>query len=215
MGQEINRPVQKVILCKVGGSLLGWAGFPSRLQQFLDQLDAPALLLMGGGGCADVVRQWDQVYNLGEEKSHQLAIESLSLTARLLVGLLPDAVLVCNQKQLDSAMSQKQVCVLDPKSWIDWFEPGSEIELPHHWDITSDSIALWLAAELGIDRLTLVKSVDLPPETDWKSASMSGLVDAGFPAMLQQLTDQGCSISCRWVNLRGEIDLEKRFDAEK
>ena len=31
--------------------------------------------------------------------------------------------------------------------------------LPHSWDITSDSIAAWIAAELGIELLVL-KSVD-------------------------------------------------------
>jgi aspartokinase-like uncharacterized kinase len=35
----------------------------------------------------------------------------------------------------------------------------SENPLPHHWDVTSDTIAAWVAHKLGLD-LLLLKSVD-------------------------------------------------------
>lgn len=189
-------------LCKIGGSLLDWSDFPDRLQKFLDQLDAPAVLLVGGGGCADIVRQWDRIYNLGEEKSHHLAIHSLSLTAQLLVTLLQDASLVSNQEQLDLAIANQHIAVLEPGCWIESMEASSSVELPHHWNVTSDTIALWLAAKLGMNRLILLKSVDFPSEIGLETAAQAGLIDAGFPTMFKHLADHGHVIEFHWHNLR-------------
>ena len=56
-------------------------------------------------------------------------------------------------------------------------EPGIEPS----WDVTSDSLALWLARHLSSPRLLLVKSADLPPgPTNPEALAGAGILDAAF-----------------------------------
>ncbi len=199
--------VKQIILCKVGGSLLDWEELPSRLQQFLNQLNSPVVLLAGGGKCADIVRRWDQLFNLGEEFSHQLAIESMSLTASLLTTIVPKSCLVKNQKQLEAAFINGQIPVLDAAGWLEQLEATAPVKLPHTWNITSDSIALWLAAEIGMERLILLKSVNYPVGINLKTASSKGLIDVGFPDLFRKTTENQQRTVIHWHNLRGNSDL--------
>ncbi len=201
-----------MILCKVGGSLLDWPEFPDRLRDFLDQLNAPVVLLTGGGSCADLVRQWDHIFNLEEERSHRLAIGTMSLTASLVTSVLAKSCLVKNQQQLEMAIVQQLTPVLDAVSWVDQLEMAAKIKLRHHWNITSDSVALWLAAELGIEHLFLLKSVDFPDGLNIQAASDEGVIDAGFPEMFLQISCKREAVNLHWHNLRGKrglvVDIE-------
>ncbi len=76
--------------------------------------------------------------------------------------------------------------------------------LPKAWDVTSDTLAAWLAGELKADRLILVKSVD-PPSAAETAADLAaaGIVDPLFPhyaaASGAALYDRGagCARRCR------------------
>jgi len=204
---EKNNINAKYPLCKVGGSLLDWEELPSRLQQFLNQLNSPVVLLAGGGKSTDLVRDWDQLFNLGEERSHQLALDSMSLTASLLTAIVPKSCLVKNQKQLEAAINNGQTPILDAAGWLEQLEANAPVKLPHTWNITSDSIALWLAAELGMERLILLKSDDFPDQCTLKTASHKGLVDAGFPDLFSKTAENQQRIVLHWHNLRGNSDL--------
>jgi aspartokinase-like uncharacterized kinase len=50
------------------------------------------------------------------------------------------------------------------------------------WDITSDSLAAWLAGVLGARELILIKSANIPQDTDIDELVESGLVDPAFPS---------------------------------
>lgn len=84
--------------------------------------------------------------------------------------------------------------------------------LPASWDITSDSVAAWMAGCLPA-RLVLLKSVDLPetiaaasasstssasttPASLWQSLQQAGLVDRGFAQWVKSVQD------VQWCNLR-------------
>ncbi len=205
-GQQ-NRDATARYLCKVGGSLLDWEELPSRLSRFLNQLNRPVMLLAGGGKIANLVRDWDQLFNLGEERSHQLAIESMSLTASLLTAIVPQSCLVKNQEQLEAAIKHRQIPVLDAAGWLEQLEAKAQLKLPHTWNITSDSIALWLAAELGLERLVLLKSIDFPDQGDLKTASEKGLIDAGFPDLFKKIAGNQQRIVLNWHNLRSHSGL--------
>jgi len=57
----------------------------------------------------------------------------------------------------------------------------SDDSIPQSWDVTSDSIAAWLAQKLNAQHLILVKS-DKPntPELSLKVMTQSGVLDEAF-----------------------------------
>jgi hypothetical protein len=150
------------IIAKVGGSLFDWPELGPRLRAWLDALlPLRAFLVPGGGPTADVIRELDRHHVLGEEASHWLALQALSLNARFLQVLLPGAVIVDAH---DFAREDES-------------RPSA---LPHSWDVTSDSVALRVAKVTGARRLVLLKSVNFPPLIAAPEAGRRGLVDAYF-----------------------------------
>ena len=55
-------------------------------------------------------------------------------------------------------------------------------DIPESWEVTSDSLALWLAAEAGAAACLLVKSAPAPRGSGPADWARLGLVDAAFPA---------------------------------
>src|SRR5256886_11582206 len=72
--------------------------------------------------------------------------------SHVLAARLPGAVLVEQQAEIAAARQAGRLPVLAPYRWVRAADP-----LPHTWEITSDSIAAWLAGMLGARRIVLIK----------------------------------------------------------
>src|SRR5205085_3363327 len=93
--RKCNAMKQPLTVVKVGGSLYDLPDLGPRLRHWLngpDLAQTNILLVPGGGRSADVVREFDLVHHLGEEKSHWLALRALALNAHFLADLLPARV---------------------------------------------------------------------------------------------------------------------------
>ena len=185
---------------KLGGSLLEWPSVPSALRNWLPkQLPALNVLVPGGGAFANAIRQADRDFGLGQESSHWLCIDALSVSARLIAAIIPNARLIATYDQLQAATKAPRDAaniVFDPADFLrhhDPHLPGSE--LPHNWTVTSDSIAARLAQTLPADELVLLKSCD-PPAISLSALARSGYIDEQFPKM-----DLGRT-TLRLINLR-------------
>ena len=188
-----------VTVIKIGGSLLSLPNLPERLRRLIaDFKDDRVLLVVGGGAAADVVRQWDQIHELSPEQSHWLAIDSLSLTARLLAELLAEVRVVSCHEDAEACWIAGHWPVLEPRTFLRSFEALHGPELPRSWTVTSDSIAAWLAIHWPAQRLVLVKSVDLSHTTE-----TDGAVDEFFSSLLPRLPN------VEWVNLRLALSAAK------
>jgi aspartokinase-like uncharacterized kinase len=171
----------RVRVVKVGGSLFTLPSLPATLRTWLNgQPSAVNVLIAGGGRLADVIREMDQRFCLGEDVSHWLCIDVLSVSAQLLATLLPGSrsatTLADLQAQLASGSSESPI-VFCPRNFMREDEPtvgGSE--LPHNWNVTTDSIAARLARAIDADELVLLKSADPPAAAD----TDSGYVDSHF-----------------------------------
>ena len=173
---------------KVGGSLFDLPDLRQRLTTFLTQLDAAKVLLVpGGGATADVIRDLDRVHQLGEEASHWLAIQALSVNARFLLGLLPQAQLisqVTGDVQSLAYASGSEIRVLDAMPFF-LADEARSVPLPHRWDVTSDSLAVRAAIAAKAHTLILLKSCDWSSD-DWDEASRVGVVDGYFAQAVRQ-----------------------------
>ncbi|HEX4612380.1 MAG TPA: hypothetical protein VH092_29570 [Urbifossiella sp.] len=177
-----------VIVVKIGGSLYDWPELGPALWAYVAALaPEPVLLVPGGGDFADAVRKLHGVHGLSEEQSHWLALESLWAAASLLRALLPGAGYAAQPTALLGRIS-----VLNAHLFCQ-----SESELPHTWEVTTDSIAARAAIEWQADRLVLLKSLDVPPGTPWDEAAARGWVDPYFTRALAGYTGRVEAVNLR------------------
>ena len=134
---------------KVGGAL-GDDALP-RLCAALGELGRrhPLLVVPGGAGFADAVRAADRRFGLRATTSHRMAILGMEQFGWLLSDLIPDALRCADLPRVHAG----RTTVLLPAALpLD--------QLPASWEVTSDSIAAWVADRVGAGRLVLVKEVD-------------------------------------------------------
>lgn len=139
---------------KVGGALLAT---PSELAAVVTAIDHIAtgrslLIVPGGGPFADAVRAVDRTHGLADDDAHWMAILGMEQFAIMLGSRLSNGELVHRRGEVARAHSRGVVPVLAPYRWLREADP-----LPHSWDVTSDSIAAWVAHQLGARRLILIK----------------------------------------------------------
>lgn len=178
-----------MIVVKLGGSLFEHPRLGLGLTTYLESLDSPEILLLPGGGkLVDVVRELNRIHGLGEENSHWLALQAMTVAAELIARLI------------DLPTPGGRVRIPDPLAFAraDESQPGA---LPHSWDVTSDSIAARMAIVYGAKRLILLKSIDIPREMDFSQATERGWVDAYFPK-----TIAGSGLEVDAVNFAAYLD---------
>ena len=137
---------------KVGGGLGRGAGDDAMraLCTTLGELGERHLVLVvpGGAWFADAVRDADRRFELRATTSHRMAVLGMEQFGLLLSDLIPGAV-----RSAQPRADARGTTVLLPAGLaLD--------ELPASWQVTSDSIAAWVAGQAGAGRLVLVKEVD-------------------------------------------------------
>jgi aspartokinase-like uncharacterized kinase len=122
----------------------------------VDALGAAAgrgiLVVPGGGPFADAVRTASRQIDLGPDTAHWMAILGMEQYAHALAFRIAGARLVDGEGDIAAALGDGRMPVLAPFKWLRAADP-----LPHSWDVTSDSIAAWIAGAVGARRLVLIK----------------------------------------------------------
>jgi aspartokinase-like uncharacterized kinase len=155
-------------LVKVGGGVLAQIEvLDAVLAAIADAARTRRLLVVPGGGpFAEAVRDVDRRVGLPADAAHWMAVLAMDQYAHLLASRLPGSVLVADLAEVEAAFTSGHVPVLLPSEWLLDADP-----LPHTWDVSSDSIAAWIAGVAGASRLVLVKPA---------GASGAALVDRYF-----------------------------------
>jgi len=159
---------------KIGGALLAQ---PECLDSVLSILTSVArehrlVVVPGGGPFADAVRSVDSRMQLSDDTAHWMAILAMDQYAHLLAERLTCGVVVRSAPEAGRAIDGGSVPVLAPSQWLREADP-----LPHSWEVTSDSIAAWIAGMLRARRLVLVKPA---------GASGASMVDPYFTRALAE-----------------------------
>jgi 5-(aminomethyl)-3-furanmethanol phosphate kinase len=157
---------------KVGGGLGRGAGDEAlrTLCRTLGELGRRHALVVvpGGAGFADAVRDADHRFGLRAVTAHRMAILGMEQFGWLLSELIPHAVRCADLGQVREQAREHVAVVLPAGLPLD--------ALPESWQVTSDSIAGWVARQVGADRLVLVKATD---------GLVAGGVDEYLPTVLQ------------------------------
>lgn len=170
-------PVRAIQVVKVGGSLVGEpARFRAVLSDLAEQHDVVSALVPGGGPFADAVRDTQRRLGFDDRLAHRLALDAMTAMAEVIQTIEPRLALASSVTELRASLREDR-----PSVWAPRDLRAGHLAIRESWDVTSDSLALWLAAELGAARCILFKSADAPADAEADSLTRSGFVDAAFP----------------------------------
>lgn len=168
---------------KLGGSLFDAKELPAWLER-LTALPVPVVLVPGGGPFADQVRAAQARWAFDDTSAHAMALLGMTQMGMMLCGLHACLSLARTPAAIAARQRAGRVPVWSPGRMV-LAEPG----IAQDWDVTSDSLALWLADRLDADAVVLVKSAALDGHlTDGAMLQREGLVDAAFDRFANTLT---------------------------
>jgi len=165
-----------MVVVKLGGSLYQAA----ELRPWLAALKALSqqqniIIVPGGGPFAEQVRKAQKIHGFNNIIAHHMAILAMSQFGILLSGLLPSC---------QPFSSPTQHPITTPLSiWLPDKQLIEQPDLVQNWDITSDSLALWLAQKYQAKKLTLVKCNPPDHVTSIDKLNKIGILDNAFSAI--------------------------------
>lgn len=164
---------------KLGGSLTEQPPDTSPLRDWLAMLAQDGagrvVIVPGGGGFADAVRQAQVQWRFDDLAAHNMALLAMAQTAHLLCGLHPALRRCDREDQLPAVLEQGHAAVWSPLEL-----QRERADADTNWDISSDSLALGLALRLRATRLVVVKSCAVDPSSTLAQLSATGIVDRCF-----------------------------------
>jgi len=155
-GGERATSVRIDVVIKIGGSL----GRTRALRPLLDSIAgwrgrARIVVVPGGGPFADLVRAEHHRLGLTESAAHRMAILAMDQYGLLLSDLASCALPVSRLDAVGAALRSGRLPIFLPSRSLfrrDPFDPS--------WDVTSDSIAAYIATLVRAKALLLLKDVD-------------------------------------------------------
>jgi 5-(aminomethyl)-3-furanmethanol phosphate kinase len=188
-----------IVVAKVGGSL---ASQPDKLRALIQKLDElskkhPLIIVPGGGEFADTVRELDSRFGLTSQTSHFMAMLAMDQFGILLSSLSNKATTTTKLERVKDLFQLDFMPIFLPSQLFFFKDP-----LENSWDVTSDSIALYIGSVVRASKVLLITDVDGVYTSDPKvdrtaklihQLSAKGLaalgrtsVDKAFPRLLGQ-----------------------------
>ncbi len=170
----------RLVVVKLGGSVIR----SGELAAWLDAIAAapcPIVVVPGGGALADEVRDRQTELGFGDRAAHRMALLAMDQLAWAVAGLRQGFIVGTTEPELRAALGRGHVAVWAPYALV-----AGRTDVEESWRLTSDSLALWLAARIGAACCVLIKSIRRQgTRADAAELAQSGIVDAAFPSMLR------------------------------
>ena len=171
----IARTAGQVRVVKIGGSLEQAGGLRTCLNRVVDPKQDGLVIVPGGGIFADQVRLAQQRWGFDDVSAHQMAILAMQQMALLFKALKQQLHLANSVAEIRQELESGHSVVWSPG--IDGLNAAG---IEASWDITSDSLAAWLATELGAKELVLIKAAAVAASGSIQELADQGIVDRAF-----------------------------------
>lgn len=166
-----------MIVVKLGGSLAEAGTIRSWLAALAGGRIGDCVLVAGGGRFADAVREAQRAHGISDQAAHRMALLAMEQCALMLADIEPALAPCADIGEMERAIGRGGIPV-----WLPCDMALSTPSIAASWDVTSDSLAAWLARRLGACKLVLVKSLAAPAgPLSPPELARRGLVDAAFP----------------------------------
>lgn len=185
-------------IIKIGGSMLLRDNLAAAVNHWLDAHPADQTMIVSGGGkLIDAVRELDQNHKMASEQTHWMCVDLLTATASFAADLF-GWPLITNEQQWkelvqgrqkfpNSQSHGRQPTVITPAVFYNRSTTVPDIQVPHDWRTTTDSIAALLAHQIDADELVLLKSCPIAKQMSLSQLAKSGIVDEAFPVVAGNL----------------------------
>jgi aspartokinase-like uncharacterized kinase len=130
------------------------------------------VVVPGGGPFADEVRRTYKEFELSDTTAHWMAILAMNQMAFMINQFLEGSRVVLDVSDARRASKGHRVPIIAPFRLIFNRDP-----LPHSWNVTSDSIAAYIAKSMRARLLILLKDVDGIYTDDPKKAKDAKLIE--------------------------------------
>ena len=161
---------------KIGGSLLGSPELERWLEIFVKFSDGKIIIVPGGGIFADAVREAQKLTKINDAAAHKLALLAMDQFGHVLHSINPALATASSECEIDERTWQHRAIVWIPSQMV-----LADDTIAQNWDVTSDSIAAWLAEKLQATHLILVKSKQQDSnQLSLAKITKDGLVDFAF-----------------------------------
>jgi len=164
-------------IVKLGGSLAHDARVVLWLAMLAELGGGRVTIVPGGGTFADAVRASQRHWHFADLPAHNMAVLAMAQTAHLFHALEPRLTLAPDEAGIRRALHAGH-----PALWLPFGVLRDAPDLLTSWDVTSDSLALWLARVLNAERLILVKGCAVPAGSTFAELATLGVLDARFDA---------------------------------
>jgi aspartokinase-like uncharacterized kinase len=167
------------IVVKLGGSVIRSPGLSTWLDAIASS-SAPVVIVPGGGALADEVRNCQQQLGFGDPAAHRMALLAMDQLAWAVAGMRSGLEVGQDAGALRGILGRGHIAVWAPYALV-----SGRDDVEATWRLTSDSLALWLAGQLGAERCYIIKSVERRhARLSADQLAHDGVVDEAFPAML-------------------------------
>lgn len=137
-----------VTVVKIGGSL--FPEYTGKLCELLTKSKEKLVLVNGGGELANKLREYDKSYKFSDDVNHWNAIMCMDIIGNCIADQNEDIEVVYDIKDIESVHMRGKTPLLLTYNLI-----KNEDAFKHSWNITSDSIACWLANKINAKLLIL------------------------------------------------------------
>jgi aspartokinase-like uncharacterized kinase len=149
----------KLVVLKLSGHLINYKEVIKETLRELRSLTniAKFVVIPGGSVFADFVRELQGRVGFNDDVAHWLAIKAMEMYGTYILSLDGSGLFVETYNLLETynALDNGKIPILMPYKIV-----RTVNELPHSWDVTSDSIAVYIASLLKANTVILAKPLD-------------------------------------------------------
>ncbi|MEE9140686.1 MAG: hypothetical protein V3U18_07900 [Alphaproteobacteria bacterium] len=185
-------------MIKLGGSMAVSAVLPAWLEVLSRSGGHPRVIVPGGGPFADQVRQVQKKRPFPDEAAHRMAVLAMEQYGLMLGALAPGFRPAATLDEIRAVQGQGHVPL-----WMAAKMTAGRGDIPGRWQVTSDSLAAWLAVEANAELLLLVKSAEPPDAGAGGSVPVADLQRAGLVDESLASFIRGRDFAVRCVGPRG------------
>lgn len=168
------------LIVKLGGSLARSPALRGWIDAVARHGAGRTVIVPGGGRFADAVRTAQARWRFADAAAHDMALLAMEQFGLMLCALDSRLRAARNRQDIKRALADGALPVWLPSAWL-----ARSTGIRKSWDVTSDSLAAWLARELRAAHLVLVKSCRVPKTASIAALARAGIVDRELPRMIR------------------------------